>query len=235
MSRDRSKGGGRLANARSEVGGILAQWQVSDAWRRAAACEIDSWPSWREDAMPKSHVEVLLLSRSQSSVSGLLHFLDQRGCRCLVLSPAEALELADLSSFDLILSAAPLKQKDPLILRLSGERCTVFYEFAVEDGCWWVPLAGKRQKHLGGPAVPCREFGAMLEKVLREIQPEGAFVVEQPEEESVAGRVEAKARTRISDLARKEIAPHNFDGDDYDGCDGDCRDRDKRELEPPLC
>jgi hypothetical protein len=128
---------------------------------------------WEEE-MPVSRAQVLLLSRSEETASSLTKFLEERGCHCSVVSPARALDLPELLSFDLILSATPLKQSDPLVLKLATAQCRVFYQFGVEDGCWWVPLDGQHGKHLGAPAIPRGKFAAFLERALREIESERA-------------------------------------------------------------
>jgi hypothetical protein len=120
--------------------------------------------------MPSRKVEVLLLTGSESGISSLQGFLEQRGCHCSVVPHAKALDLPELTSFDLILSTTPLKQMEPLVRKLNGARCKIFYEFAVEDGCWWVPLDGETRKSLGGPALRNNEFAEFLDRSLKEIQ-----------------------------------------------------------------
>jgi hypothetical protein len=122
--------------------------------------------------MPKSHVKVLLLANSPSTASSLLHFLQDRGCHCAVAAAAQAINLPDLFSFDLILSALPLTQDHPMVRKLAGAHCRVFYQVPVEDGCWWVPLEGREHKRLGGPAVRRKEFAAFLDRIVEEIKAE---------------------------------------------------------------
>jgi len=175
--------------------------------RRRGECAGAHW----EEEMPRSRVEVLLLSGSESAASSLVKFLEERGCRCSVVSPARALDSPELFSFDLILSAMPLKQNDPLVLNLAEARCRVFYQLAVEDGCWWVPLGGAHEKHLGAPAVPCRNFAAFLEGVLREIESESASSGRQ----SRAGVSEREAESpggSAPETARENRASHSSEG-----------------------
>jgi hypothetical protein len=120
--------------------------------------------------MLDSSVDVLLISRSKGGVSGLLRFLEQRGCHCLIVSHAEALNLARVESFDLILSTRPLRQSGPLVRKLDAAPCQIFYEFGVEDGCWWVPLEGEKRKRLGSPALRSSEFAEFLERTIKEIR-----------------------------------------------------------------
>jgi hypothetical protein len=132
--------------------------------------------------MSKSVVDVLLLGKSESSVSNLLEFLEQRGCHCSVVSHLEAAQLPEVASFDLILSTTPLRQTEPLVLKLSGAPCAIFYEFAVEDGCWWVPLDGETRKCLGRPALRSHEFAGFLEKAVKRIRERKAPPGKRPSE-----------------------------------------------------
>jgi len=119
--------------------------------------------------MRRAHIEVLLLGENESTTSSLFHFMEGCGCHCSFATPAVTRESLDVRAFDLILSAAPLNQQDPLVQMLDGTECRVFYRFPVEESCWWVPLGGKMRKRLGGPAFRCGEFGKKLEETVKEL------------------------------------------------------------------
>lgn len=119
--------------------------------------------------MPKDCVVVLLLGETEAEVSNLRRFLEKRGCHCSFATAATARDSLASFAIDLMISASPLEQADPLVLSLGGARCRIFYRFRVEDSCWWIPLSGGPRKCLGEPALRANEFAHGLEVAVREI------------------------------------------------------------------
>ncbi|HUJ32439.1 MAG TPA: YbaK/EbsC family protein [Candidatus Acidoferrum sp.] len=129
--------------------------------------------------MRRARAEVLLLGECESTASSLFQFMESHGCHCSFASPTTTHNSHDLRAFDLILSTAPLKQDDPLVLMLDGSKCRVFYRFPVEDGCWWIPLDGEARKRLGGAAARSEEFVRLVEEIVRDIQTGRASATEE--------------------------------------------------------
>jgi hypothetical protein len=53
---------------------------------------------------------------------------------------------------------------------LEGSGTTVFYFYAVEHGCWWLPALKRGRKCFGSPAFRGREFVVVLDEVMKQIQ-----------------------------------------------------------------
>jgi hypothetical protein len=124
-----------------------------------------------EEAMNQGTIRVLLIGETKNGSSYLGGQLESRGCRCwFARSTVEGVALLAQQSFHLILSTAPLHRGDPLLAELGDAKCTVFYSYPVEDGCWWVPVLHGGQKCLGAPALRPSEFIGELDRMVKEIQ-----------------------------------------------------------------
>jgi hypothetical protein len=53
---------------------------------------------------------------------------------------------------------------------LEGSGATMFYSFAVEYGCWWLPALRRGQKCFGSPALRPSEFMCLLNEMIRELR-----------------------------------------------------------------
>jgi len=125
-----------------------------------------------EDLKPR----VLLIGESAQGCSLLSKRMEKRGCECnFVSSCLEALLRLDSQAFDLVLG--PMRLRDgtlySIIGFLEGSATTVFYSYAVEDGCWWLPALRRGQRCLGSPALRPSEFIVLLDKTIREMQRDG--------------------------------------------------------------
>lgn len=119
--------------------------------------------------MIKRRVEILLLG-AREQVADLLKFVEIRGCHCSIAASGQAATSLEQQGFDLVISAVPLEQSDPLIRHLDQSDCAVFYSYPVEDSCWWVPLMKRGGKCLGIPALRPSEFVAVLDRAIAEIK-----------------------------------------------------------------
>ncbi|HEV2386096.1 MAG TPA: hypothetical protein VGS20_02465 [Candidatus Acidoferrales bacterium] len=127
--------------------------------------------------MADSGVKVLLLSSNPDNSLALRFYLEERGCQCWHARTTEqALELFHLHGFHLILSAHPVPQTDPLLDRLGGSDCTMFYRMAVEDGSWWLPFVLHGRNCLGAPALHPNQFLEVLDLAVREAVPDLAIL-----------------------------------------------------------
>lgn len=116
---------------------------------------------------------VLLVCAAQQGVSYLLNRLEAQGCECRVVgSYDEARALLRARSFDLILGPIrdPRDTAYSLIDLLVGSRANLFYSYAVEDGCWWLPAVRRGERCFGAPALRPSEFIAMLEQMVDEFR-----------------------------------------------------------------
>jgi hypothetical protein len=119
--------------------------------------------------MSKISVEILLLGPKEQ-VANLLRFVESRGCHCSFAASGQAAMSLEQRGFDLVISAVPIEQTDPLILQLGESDCAVFYSYPVEDSCWWVPLMSRGGKCLGIPALRPNEFVFVLDQAIAEIK-----------------------------------------------------------------
>jgi hypothetical protein len=122
--------------------------------------------------MGATRAKVLLIADNRSSMRQLLNYLRNLGCLCsLTRSHDEACDLFRRDEFDLILSRfAPLCEScHELVLLSAGTRASLFYFFAVEHGCWWIPRVRFGQECWGETALPPRQFASALEKLIQEI------------------------------------------------------------------
>gem|GEM_PF-3170184 len=62
---------------------------------------------------------------------------------------------------------------------LEGSGTTVFYFYAVEHGCWWIPALRHGRKCFGSPAFRGREFVVVLDEVMTQIQQNMLATVER--------------------------------------------------------
>lgn len=121
--------------------------------------------------MSREVVRVVLLGKCARGASHLLWHLGQRGCHCSFAGSAEeAVALFHQCKVHLILSTSPMHQATKLVSLLGRFKCSVFYAYPVEQGCWWLPLMNSGQKCFGAPALRPSEFADVLDQKLKEIR-----------------------------------------------------------------
>jgi hypothetical protein len=121
----------------------------------------------------EAQTTVLLAGEGMKVALHLQNNLRTRGCQ-LTFAPSPAAAAATVANghFDIVLSEAKpeVGGTSRLIASLLGSRSHLFCSVAVEDGCWWLPAVRWGQNCLGVPAIPCRDFAAVLDQLLSEIQ-----------------------------------------------------------------
>ena len=122
--------------------------------------------------MESSRPNVLLVNDNKSATHYLLNHLRTLGCLCsLTRSHDEACDLFRRKEFDLVLSKFVPQGGacHELVMLSAGTRASLFYFFAVENGCWWIPRVRFGQECWGETALQPRQFAYVLEKLIQEI------------------------------------------------------------------
>lgn len=161
-----------------------------------------------EDLKPR----VLLIVEHAQGSSHLASRLEKRGCECrLATSSQEVFLMLRDHTFDLILGATSLRDGTlhSMMDLLEGSGTNLFYSYAVEDGCWWLPALRRGQKCFGSPALRPNEFVRLLDETIKEIQgdaiPEGAFVT-LPSPARPKLTAASEPRTENRELAKRKAA-----------------------------
>ena len=121
--------------------------------------------------MKSANVRVLLVDESASDTSHLLIYLRSLGCLCaLARSPKGACTLLLREQFDLVLSKFVLPGGDchELSTLLMGRQVSLFYFYAVEGGCWWIPRVWHGEECRGEAALRPSEFARVLKELIAE-------------------------------------------------------------------
>jgi len=116
---------------------------------------------------------VLLIGESPQDSSELSARMEMLGCQCrFVSSCREAQLVVRGQAFDLVLGPTRLPDGSlySLMNLLEGSGATMFYSFAVEYGCWWLPALWRGQKCFGSPALRPSEFMSLLNEMIRELR-----------------------------------------------------------------
>lgn len=115
-------------------------------------------------------MRVLLLGKHTQGPSNLLSCLEKRGCRHWhAKSAEEGVALFRQHDIQLVLSTSPVGQAIRITSLLGDSNCSVFCAFAVEHGCWWLPLMSGGKKCLGRAALRPNEFLTALDQILQEL------------------------------------------------------------------
>jgi hypothetical protein len=131
--------------------------------------------------MEKRKPNVLLIRESIQG-SSLLTWLDNRGCEySFATSFQEAFLILTNREFDLVFSPTRLGDGNlySIMNLLEGSGTTVFYFYAVEHGCWWIPALRHGRKCFGSPAFRGKEFVVVLDEVMTQIQQNMLATVER--------------------------------------------------------
>lgn len=116
--------------------------------------------------------KALLIGENAQGSSYLAKRLQGRGLECsFARSYEEASSLLRAQTFGLALS--PMRLRDgslfPLIGLLHGSDITLFYYYAVEDGCLWLPALRHGERCFGSSAFRPSEFVVALDQAIEEI------------------------------------------------------------------
>ena len=119
--------------------------------------------------MEPTTVRVLLVDENLSEVSHLVRHLKDLGCTCsFARSYGAASALLRKRRFDLVLSkfGLPGGNIHELPNQLVGGHASLFYFYAVEVGCWWVPRVRSGQECWGEAALRPGEFVHALREIV---------------------------------------------------------------------
>ena len=123
--------------------------------------------------MGSARVRVLLVDETVSDASHLVTYLRNLGCLCtLSRSVKRACALLVGEQFNLVLSKFVLPAGDchELSALLIGRHESLFYFYAVEGGCWWIPRVCQGQECQGEAALRPSEFVRVLKELIADIK-----------------------------------------------------------------
>jgi hypothetical protein len=121
------------------------------------------------EQMVSSRVRVLLVDENLSGMSHVAAYLRSLGCLCSFarsLPEAHALLLGE--KFNLVLTKFVLSGGGchDLVAQLAGDDSSLFYYFAVEDSCLWIPRVRSGEECWGEPALRPGEFAGILKDLI---------------------------------------------------------------------
>ena len=123
--------------------------------------------------MESTRVRVLLVDETVSDVSHLVTYLRNLGCLCAISRSFKgACTLLVREQFDLVLSKFVLPGGDchEMSALLMGRQVSLFYFYAVEGGCWWIPRVCHGQECQGEAALRPSEFVRVLKELIADIR-----------------------------------------------------------------
>jgi hypothetical protein len=126
--------------------------------------------------MESASARVLLVNGNVSDASHIVTSLRNLGCSCtLSRSVREACALLLKERFDLVLSKFEVTGGDchELSALLIGREMSLFYFYAVEGGCWWIPRVCHGQECRGEAALRPKEFVRVLEDLITDVRTAG--------------------------------------------------------------
>jgi len=123
--------------------------------------------------MGSDSVRVLWLMKTASDASHMVTYLRNLGCLCaLSRSVREARALLLRERFDLVLSKFEVPGGDwyELPALLIGREMSLFYFYAVEGGCWWIPRVCHGKECRGEAALRPGEFVRVLKELITDVR-----------------------------------------------------------------
>jgi len=153
--------------------------------------------------MEPSRPKVLLVKDHKSAAYHLLNYLRSLGCLCsLTRSHDEACDLLRREEFDMVLSKFVPQGGacHELVMLSAGTRASLFYFFAVENSCWWIPRVRFGQECWGETALQPRQFAYILEKLIQEIANASSGIKEVAAETTICQK-----RPRVPVLALQPL------------------------------
>ncbi len=129
--------------------------------------------------MDADRVRILLVDETVSDASPLVTYLRNLGCLCAIsrsVKGARALLLRE--RFDLVLSKFVLPREDchELSTMQKGQDVSLFYFYAVEGGCWWIPRVCHGRECRGDAALRPGEFVRVLKELITDVAKSGKWV-----------------------------------------------------------
>jgi hypothetical protein len=128
--------------------------------------------------MESAGVKVLLVTETVSEASHIVIYLKKLGCLCaLSRSVWEARALLGRQQFDVVLSKFHVPGGDwhELPGLLIGREMSMFYFYAVEGSCWWIPRVCHGQECRGEAALRPQEFVRVLEELVTGVRTSGEY------------------------------------------------------------
>lgn len=119
--------------------------------------------------------KALLIGVRSLQSSYLAKHLERKGCECrFATSYPQACSHLSNEPFDMVFSPTMLRRISGyrLIDLLEGTRVTLFYSYAVEQGCWWLPALRQGEKCFGSSALRVNEFVSVLDELIAQIRPD---------------------------------------------------------------
>ncbi len=123
--------------------------------------------------MEPARVRVILVDETMSDASHLVTYLRNLGCHCALLRSIKgACTLLLREQFDLVLSkfALPARDCHELSEVLKGRQVSLFYFYAVEGECWWIPRVCQGKECRGEAALRPSEFVSVLKVLITDIK-----------------------------------------------------------------
>lgn len=123
--------------------------------------------------MESASVRVLLVNDTVSDASHIVTYLNNLGCLCaLSRSVREVRALLLREQFDVVLSKfeAPGGDWHELPALLIGREMSLFYFYAVEGGCWWIPRVCHGKGCRGKAALRPGEFVDVLKELIADVR-----------------------------------------------------------------
>lgn len=114
-------------------------------------------------------VRVLLVDENLTGMSYVATYLKNLGCLCsFAHSIQEACTVLVREKFNLVLSkfVLPGGGSHELVAQLAGSKGSLFYSFALEDSCLWIPRVCEGKECWGAPALRPREFASTLKDLV---------------------------------------------------------------------
>ncbi len=119
-------------------------------------------------------IKALLIQERPQASGHLEKYLRKCGCECTcAVSYKEACSLLGTGEFGLVLSPMRLHNDSlyPLLDLLHGSHITLFFWYAVEGGCFWLPALRQGQNCFGSALLMgAIDFGVALDQTIQEIQ-----------------------------------------------------------------
>jgi hypothetical protein len=115
------------------------------------------------------NARVLVVNETVSDASCLVTYLKKLGCQCVLFrSVRDARAVLLREQFDLVLCKFDVPGGDwhELPALLIGREVDLFYFYAVEGGCWWIPRIRHGNECRGEAALRPGEFAAVLEELI---------------------------------------------------------------------
>jgi hypothetical protein len=131
------------------------------------------------ETMEPASVRVLVVDETVSDVSHVVAYLRTLDCQCTLSRSFEgACALFPREQFDLVLSNFVLPGGDchKLSSLLMGRQVSLFYFYAVEGGCWWIPRIRHGEECRGEAALRPSEFARVLRELITDVRTSGTSI-----------------------------------------------------------